>query len=84
VKALFAKVLQKELRDHVRDRRSVMSAMAFTLMGPIIFGVMFTVMASWFREDKPLEVPVKGRVYAPSLVAFLERSGAKLSEPPED
>ena len=84
MKALFAKVLQKELRDHVRDRRSVVSALTFTLMGPILFGVMFTVMASWFREDKPLELPVKGRANAPSLVAFLERSGAILTEPPQD
>ncbi|ATB29120.1 ABC transporter permease [Melittangium boletus] len=84
MKTLFSTVFRKELRDHLRDRRSVASAVGFTLMGPLLFGMMFTVMASWFREDKPLELPVVGRAHAPSLVAFLERSGAKLSEPPED
>lgn len=84
MRTLLATVFRKELRDHLRDRRSVMSALGFTLMGPLIFGVMFTVMASWFREDKPLEIPVSGRQYAPSLVAFLERSGATLTEPPPD
>nr|WP_239577306.1 ABC transporter permease [Archangium primigenium] len=72
------------MRDHLRDRRSVASAVGFTLMGPLLFGMMFTVMASWVREDKPLELPVVGRTHAPSLVAFLERAGAKLSEAPQD
>ncbi|MET0402519.1 MAG: ABC transporter permease [Cystobacter sp.] len=82
--SLFATVFRKELRDHLRDQRSVWSAVGFTLMGPILFGLMFTVMASWLNKDKPLELPVLGRSHAPSLVAFLERSGAKLSEPPAD
>ncbi|MBM7113123.1 ABC transporter permease [Archangium primigenium] len=84
MKALFSTVFKKELRDHLRDRRSVASAVGFTLMGPLLFGMMFTVMASWVREDKPLELPVVGRTHAPSLVAFLERAGAKLSEAPQD
>jgi sodium transport system permease protein len=84
VKGLLSTVFRKELRDHLRDRRSVMSALGFTLMGPILFGVMFTVMASWFNKDKPLELPVVGRTHAPSLIAFLERSGATLTEPPPD
>ncbi len=84
MKALFSTVFKKELRDHLRDRRSVASAVGFTLMGPLLFGMMFTVMASWVREDKPLELPVVGRAHAPSLVAFLERAGAKLSEAPQD
>ncbi|WP_434384375.1 ABC transporter permease [Melittangium boletus] len=84
MKALFSTVFKKELRDHLRDRRSVASAVGFTLMGPLLFGMMFTVMASWMREDKPLELPVVGRTHAPSLVAFLERAGARLSEAPQD
>ena len=51
-------------------------------MGPVIFAVMFTLMASWYREDKPLELPVVGREHAPSLMAFLERYGAKLPRRP--
>ncbi|MFL5351692.1 ABC transporter permease [Archangium sp.] len=84
MKGLLSTVFRKELRDHLRDRRSVMSALGFTLLGPVLFGVMFTVMASWFNKDKPLELPVVGRAHAPSLIAFLERSGAMLTEPPPD
>lgn len=84
MRSVLSTVLRKELRDHLRDKRSVWSAVGFTLMGPILFGVMFTVMASWLNKDKPLELPVLGRTHAPSLVAFLERSGVTLTEPPSD
>jgi sodium transport system permease protein len=84
MRALIAAVCRKELRDHLRDRRSLSSAFMGPLLGPIILGVMFTLMASWYRQDKPLELPVVGREHAPSLMAFLERHGAKLSEAPAD
>ena len=84
MKALIRAVFRKELRDHLRDRRSLASALAGPLLGPLILAVMLTLMASWFREDKPLELPVVGREHAPSLMAFLERYGAKLSEAPKD
>ncbi|QRN98456.1 ABC transporter permease [Archangium violaceum] len=84
MKALLTAVFRKEMRDHLRDRRSVTSVLAGSLVGPILFAVMFTVIASWNRQDKPLELPVVGRANAPSLMAYLERSGAKLSEAPAD
>ena len=84
MKALIRAVFRKELRDHLRDRRSLSSALAGPLLGPLILAVMLTLMASWYREDKPLELPVVGREHAPSLMAFLERYGAKLSEAPKD
>lgn len=84
MRALIAAVFRKELKDHLRDRRSLSSALMGPLLGPVILAVMLTVMASWFRQDKPLELPVVGREHAPSLMAFLERSGAKLTEAPAD
>jgi sodium transport system permease protein len=84
MRALLTAVFRKEMRDHLRDRRSVMSVLGGSLVGPILFAVMFTVIASWNRQDKPLELPVVGRANAPSLMAYLERSGAKLSEAPAD
>ncbi|WP_257450798.1 ABC transporter permease [Archangium lipolyticum] len=84
MRALLTAVFRKEMRDHLRDRRSVTSVLGGSLVGPILFAVMFTVIASWNRQDKPLELPVVGRANAPSLMAYLERSGAKLSEAPAD
>jgi sodium transport system permease protein len=84
VRGILSAIFRKELKDHLRDRRSLLSALAGALMGPLVFGIMFTVMASWYRQDKALELPVVGRANAPDLVAFLERNGATLTEPPAD
>jgi sodium transport system permease protein len=84
MRKLIATVFRKEMKDHLRDRRSVVSALAGPLIGPMVFLVMFTVMASWFREGKPLEVSVIGREHAPSLMAFLQRHGATLADAPPD
>lgn len=84
MRKLIGTVFRKEMKDHLRDRRSVMSALAGPLIGPVIFALMFTVMASWFREGKPLEVSVLGREHAPSLMAFLQRQGATLLDAPQD
>lgn len=77
-------VFRKELRDHLRDRRSLAGVVFGALVGPLLFGVMFTIVASWNRQDKPLLVPVVGRAHAPALMAYLERAGAELSDAPAD
>lgn len=84
MRRLALTVFRKELKDHLRDRRSVLTAVMFPLLGPIVFLVMFNLLASWYRQDRPLELPVVGREHAPSLMAFLERYGATLKEAPED
>ena len=77
-------VLRKELTDYVRDRRSLSSALLMPIFGPALFAVMFSVIASWNREDAPLVVPVAGAKNAPNLVAFLERHGARVETAPPD
>ncbi|GHG80379.1 ABC transporter permease subunit [Comamonas sp. JC664] len=77
-------VFRKELRDHLRDHRSVLTSLMWPLIGPVVFLVMFNMLASWYRQDRPLQLPVVGREHAPSLMAFLERYGAKLEEAPEN
>jgi sodium transport system permease protein len=77
-------VFRKEMKDHFRDRRSLLSALVMPLLGPLLFGVIFTAVARAVREDKPLVVPVAGAKNAPNLVAFLERNGATVEEAPAD
>jgi len=77
-------VLRKELTDYVRDRRSLSSALLMPVFGPALFAVMFSVIASWNREDAPLVVPVAGANNAPNLVAFLERHGSRVETAPAD
>jgi sodium transport system permease protein len=80
----FGAVLDKELKDHLRDRRSLTSALLVPLFGPAIFGLLFTMMAGWYRQDRPLELPVVGRAHAPNVVAYLQRSGVTVVEAPAD
>jgi len=54
------------------------SALMMPLLGPVMFALMFTALARMVRDDKPLEIPVRGAVHAPNLVAFLERAGAQV------
>lgn len=76
-------VLRKELRDHLRDRRSVLGAFAMPVFGPLVFALAFGLFASWSRE-RPLVLAVQGAEYAPGLVAFLEANGAKVEPAPAD
>ena len=77
-------ILRKELKDHLRDRRSILSGLIMPVLGPLILLLMFTLMASWVREDRPLTVPVAGGQNAPNLIAFLQRAGATVETAPAD
>ena len=77
-------VFRKEVKDHVRDRRSLLSGLIMPVIGPLAFLGMFTLIASWIRQDKPLIVPVAGGANAPNLIAFLQRQGAIVETAPVD
>jgi sodium transport system permease protein len=80
----LAAVLGKELKDHLRDRRSLYSALLVPLFGPLIFGALFTMMAGWYRQDRPLLLPVVGAAHAPSVVQHLRRAGVTVVDAPPD
>lgn len=77
-------VFRKELEDHTRDRRSMLSGLLVPILGPVLFLGMFMMIASWSREDKPLVIPVAGAENAPHLIAFLQRGGAVIEAAPAD
>ena len=77
-------ILQKELRDGIRDRRSLMSALLFPLLGPILCAVLLNTVANSSARSKPLELSVVGAENAPSLVAFLFTNGVEIQAPPPD
>lgn len=74
----LATVFTKEVVDHFRDRRSLISALVFgPLLGPVLFGIMMGAAITMGAEDleKELEVPVAGKERAPELMAFLRENG---------
>jgi sodium transport system permease protein len=77
-------VYRKELRDHLRDRRSLVTALLVPLIGPAMLMGLFSARASWTRDDRPLQIPTVGARDAPTLVQFLERYQAEIVTAPAD
>jgi sodium transport system permease protein len=73
-------VFLKEMVDHLRDRRSILVAMIYPLMGPILLGSMFFFVGGSMKVDQraPLVVPVVHQDNAPDLARYLESHGAVL------
>jgi sodium transport system permease protein len=78
-------VLVKELRDGLRDRRSISSVLFGAILSPALLGVMFTVMASHHKDAEELKLPVAGAEYAPAFVDWLkQQTGVEIVDPPKD
>ncbi len=80
-------VYKKEVRENLRDRRSLFNSV---LLGPILFPILFIGLAYFAgnkqqeRAEKVLEVPVVGAQHAPNLISFLEQQGVIIQSAPED
>ena len=83
--ASFWVVLSKELREGMRDRKALVTALFFPVLGPILVIVMLFLVSDSSRQadEKGVEIPVAGRANAPNLVALLEQ-GARVVEAPAD
>lgn len=77
-------VFAKEVRDNLRDRRSILSAMIYPVIGPLVLGLTLALVAEWQRTDRPVELPVVGAERAPSLMTFLVENGVKILPAPAD
>ena len=85
VRAPFATVYLKELRDSLRDRRTVLMVFVASIVsGPL----MLLLMAQWISsiEEKAsvLKVRMLGREHAPALVNFLQRADVQIETAPPD
>lgn len=80
-------VYKKEVRENLRDRRSLFNSV---LLGPILFPILFIGLAYFAsskqqeRAEKVLEVPVAGALHAPNLVNYLEQQGVVIQSAPTD
>ena len=77
-------VWRKEATDALRDRRSLMSALLYPILMPLMITLMFGALARLEGSERPLELPIAGRERAPNLVAWLEERGAIVVDPPAD
>jgi sodium transport system permease protein len=78
-------VLTKELRDGLRDRRSISTALFGAALTPILLGGMFSVMASRGRDAEEIKLPVAGVENAPAFVDWLkQQTGVQVVPAPAD
>ncbi len=75
----------KELRDGLRDRRSIMSVLVVAAVMPTLFGGMFTVMAGQSKDAEEMKLPVGGVENAPAFVDWLrQQPGVEVVAAPAD
>jgi sodium transport system permease protein len=77
-------VFAKETLDAARDRRSLTSALTYSLFGPLVLGMALGTLARMNADDKPLRLAVAGAGNAPSLVRSLEQNGVEVVPAPAD
>jgi sodium transport system permease protein len=83
----FGTVYSKEVRENLRDRRSLFNSV---LLGPILFPILFIGLAYFASSkqqesvEKILEIPIVGTQHAPNLVSFLEQQGVIVQDAPQD
>ena len=74
----FLTVFLKEVKENLRDRRTLISAfLTGPLLGPLMFVMLIniTLNRELDKAEKPLPVPVIGAEYAPNLIAALRVGG---------
>jgi sodium transport system permease protein len=79
-------IFSKEIRENLRDRRTLYGALLYPLIGPILVALLLTVIGRTMsgQAEKPLPLPVVGGENAPSLIQFLAQNGATIQSAPED
>ncbi|MFC5436278.1 ABC transporter permease [Rhodanobacter umsongensis] len=74
----FLTVFLKEVKENLRDRRTLISAfLTGPLLGPLMFVMLIniTLNRELDKAEKPLAVPVIGAEHAPNLVDALRAGG---------
>ena len=64
-------VFKKELKDSLRDRRALLTAMLPAIFGPVMMMTLFSSIAEERKKVKDLDLPVIGQEHAPDLIAYL-------------
>jgi sodium transport system permease protein len=82
MKPKFLIVLIKELRESLRDRRSLGLLLLFTLMYPVMLGYILneSIDRATRPEREGIELTVIGAAQAPTLMAQLKQKNIQVSE----
>lgn len=76
-------VMFKEIKDNIRDKKSLMSSI---FMGAVMMPVMFVVLINFVinmqkdKADSQLEMAIKGTENAQSFISYVKTKGVKINE----
>ncbi len=80
-------IFRKEVRDNLRDRRTISSSVLSAFITPALLIGLIVVLGKTLNvnpEEKPLQLPVSGAEYAPGLISFLEERNVEILPAPAD
>ena len=79
-------VFAKEAVDNSRDRRSLLVALIYPLLGPAILALLISAVVDVVSADRArdMTLAVKNAERAPALVRFFERRGVRVAPAPTD
>jgi len=77
-------VFAKEVLDNSRDRRSLLVALIYPLLGPALLGLLISAVVDVVsvKNTSKMTIPVQGAAFAPGLVGFLGERGIEVAKPP--
>jgi sodium transport system permease protein len=76
-------VLRKELRDALRDRRTLLTiVLSSVAVGPLVLVLLSTLVAGMEERAESREIVVAGIEHAPTLRNYLERQTYRVSAAP--
>jgi sodium transport system permease protein len=82
----LAIVARKELRDHFRDKRSLLLALLYPLLGPLLVAGSLYVAGDVLNRQQGsterMSLPARGMEYALDFVRFLDANGVGLYPAP--
>jgi sodium transport system permease protein len=81
------RVFLKELRENLRDRRTLISALIFgPLFGPVLFAsaLSLSFRGAGTQSDRPLHLTVSHAERAPDLLAYLRQYGVRITAAAQD
>jgi sodium transport system permease protein len=82
---LFVAVFGKELKDSLRDRRTIMTVLASSvILGPLVLVLLAQFIGRLEEKAEKKEVYVQGLANAPQFENFLLRQGMTIKAPPEN
>lgn len=70
---------KKEIKDHSRDRRALVSVLVGAIVGPIMVFFMVNFLAKQVDEEKDINLAVSGAELAPNLIRYLEQRNVVIS-----